>query len=79
MRILLDGTDVLHKYRQRKGVIKLRLLLDYDGSLPSFAVVTEGKHRELHTGNVASQCCDALDPASTGGYTHRPVWPDDQR
>jgi hypothetical protein len=35
------------KYRQRKGAIKLHLLLDHDGYLPSFAVVTEGKHSEL--------------------------------
>jgi len=35
------------KYRQRKGAIKLHLLLDHDGYLPSFAVVTDGKHSEL--------------------------------
>jgi hypothetical protein len=35
------------KYRQTKGAIKLHLLLDHDGYLPSFAVVTEGKHSEL--------------------------------
>jgi hypothetical protein len=35
------------KYRQRKGAIKLHLLLDHDGYLPSFAVVTEGKYSEL--------------------------------
>jgi hypothetical protein len=35
------------KYRQRKGAIKLHLLLDHDGCLPSFAVVTDGKHSEL--------------------------------
>ena len=35
------------KYRQRKGVIKLHLLLDHDGYLPSFAVVTDGKYSEL--------------------------------
>ena len=34
------------KYRQRKGAIKLHLLLDHDGYLPSFAVITEGKHSE---------------------------------
>jgi hypothetical protein len=28
------------RYRQRKGAIKLHLLLDHDGHLPSFAVVT---------------------------------------
>ena len=35
------------KYRQRKGAIKLHLLLDHDGYLPSFAVVTDGKYSEL--------------------------------
>jgi hypothetical protein len=35
------------KYRQRKGAIKLHLLLDHDGYLPSSAVVTDGKHSEL--------------------------------
>jgi hypothetical protein len=31
------------KFRQTKGAIKLQLLLDHDGYLPSFAVITEGK------------------------------------
>jgi hypothetical protein len=31
------------KFRRTKGAIKLHLLLDHDGDLPSFAVVTEGK------------------------------------
>jgi hypothetical protein len=35
------------KYRRTKGAIKLHLLLDPDGYLPSFAVVTEGKHSEV--------------------------------
>jgi hypothetical protein len=35
------------KYRRTKGAIKLHLLLDHDGYLPSFAVVTEGRHSEL--------------------------------
>ncbi len=30
------------KFRQTKGAIKLHLLLDHDGYLPAFAVVTEG-------------------------------------
>lgn len=34
-------------YRRTKGAIKLHLLLDHDGYLPSFAVVTEGKRSEL--------------------------------
>jgi hypothetical protein len=35
------------KYRRTKGAIKLHLLLDHHGYLPSFAVVTEGKHSEV--------------------------------
>src|SRR5450631_2999069 len=35
------------KYTQQKGAIKLHLLLDHDGYLPSFAVVTEGKTSEI--------------------------------
>jgi len=36
------------KYRTTKGAIKLHLLLDHDGYLPSFAVVTEGKTSEIN-------------------------------
>jgi Domain of unknown function (DUF4372)/Transposase DDE domain len=35
------------QYRRRKGAVKLHLLLDHDGYLPSFAVVTEGKSSEI--------------------------------
>jgi hypothetical protein len=35
------------RYRHTKGAIKVHLLLDHQGYLPSFAVVTEGKHSEL--------------------------------
>src|SRR5260370_17157036 len=35
------------KFRRNKGAIKLHLLLDHDGYLPSFAVVTEGKTSEI--------------------------------
>jgi hypothetical protein len=35
------------KYRRTKGAIKLHLLLDHEGYLPSFAVVTEGKYSEV--------------------------------
>jgi len=30
-----------------KGVVKLHLLLDHDGSLPSYAVITEGQKQEV--------------------------------
>ena len=35
------------KYKSTKGAIKLHLLLEHDGYLPSFAVVTEGKTSEI--------------------------------
>jgi hypothetical protein len=35
------------KFRRTKGAIKLHLLLDHEGYLPSFAVVTEGKTSEI--------------------------------
>jgi hypothetical protein len=35
------------QYKRTKGAIKLHLLLDHNGYLPSFAVVTEGKHSEV--------------------------------
>ena len=35
------------KFRRTKGAIKLHLLLDHDGYLPTFAVVTEGKTSEI--------------------------------
>lgn len=31
------------KFRRTKGAVKLHLILDHDGYLPSFAVITEGK------------------------------------
>jgi len=35
------------KFRLTKGAVKLHLLLDHDGYLPSFAVITEGKSMEV--------------------------------
>jgi len=32
------------KFRLTKGAVKLHLLLDHDGYLPSFAVISEGKN-----------------------------------
>jgi len=40
------------KFRSRKGVIKLHLMLDYDGCLPVFADLTSGK---IHEVNIARQ------------------------
>ena len=54
-RMSLDGSIIdlsasmfdWAKYKRTKGAIKLHLLLDHNGYLPSFAVVTEGKHSEV--------------------------------
>ena len=35
------------KYRRTKGAVKLHLVLDHDGYLPSFGVVTDGKCHEV--------------------------------
>jgi len=35
------------KFRRTKGAVKLHLLLDHDGYLPSYAVITEGKKHEV--------------------------------
>jgi hypothetical protein len=35
------------KFRRTKGAVKLHLLLDHDGYLPSFAAITEGKKHEI--------------------------------
>jgi hypothetical protein len=35
------------KFRQTKGAIKLHLILDHDGYLPSFAVITDGKCHDV--------------------------------
>jgi len=34
-------------YRRTKGAIKLHLLLDHDGYLPNFAIITEGRTHEI--------------------------------
>lgn len=35
------------KYKRTKGVLKLHLVLDHDGHLPAYAVMTEGKTADL--------------------------------
>jgi hypothetical protein len=37
------------EFRQTKGAIKLHLLLDHDGYLPDFAVITDGKAADVTT------------------------------
>lgn len=35
------------KYQKAKGAVKLHMLLDHDGYLPSFAVITDGKKSDI--------------------------------
>ena len=35
------------KYRQEKGAIKLHTMLDYDGCLPKYVYMTEGKQSDV--------------------------------
>src|SRR5258708_4303714 len=44
--LCLELYDWAH-FRRTKGAVKLHLLLDHDGYLPSFAVLTEGKIHEI--------------------------------
>jgi hypothetical protein len=42
------------KFRRTKGAVKLHLLLDHDGYLPSFAVITEGRDSDLSVARTLS-------------------------
>jgi len=42
------------KFRRTKGAVKLHLLLDHDGYLPSFAHLTEGKKADVHIARLVS-------------------------
>ncbi len=55
------------KFRRTKGAIKLHLLLDHDGYLPSFAVVTDGKTSSRYRG--CSCCLPRITRASASGLT----------
>lgn len=48
-------------FRKRKGAIKLHCLLDHRGELPSFVVMTEGKHHDV---KVAKTLAFPLSPDS---------------
>ncbi len=51
------------QFRTRKGAIKLHLLLDYDGCLPAFADLTDGKTHEI---NIAREI--QFPPKSVLGF-----------
>jgi IS4 transposase len=61
------------KFRRTKGAIKLHLLLDHDGYLPTFAVITEGKVADI---KVVPQFSFAPGTivADDRGYTDYELW-----
>ncbi len=60
-------------YCRTKGAVKLHLLLDHDGYLPSFAVITDGKTSDIE---IARQL--SFDPGTIivddRGYTDYALW-----
>jgi hypothetical protein len=42
------------KFRRTKGAVKLHLLLDHDGYLPSFAHITDGKKADVNIARIIS-------------------------
>ena len=54
------------KFRRTKGAIKLHLLLDHDGYLPSYCVITEGKVHEIRVARSLELPAGAIVVADRG-------------
>jgi len=52
------------KFRKRKGAIKLHYLMNHSGMLPSFLVVTDGKHHDITVAKSQEKLDFALLPDS---------------
>ena len=61
------------KFRRTKGAIKLHLLLDHDGYLPTFAVITEGKVADIKVVPEFSFCPGTII-VDDRGYTDYELW-----
>lgn len=48
------------KYRRSKGAVKLHLLLDHAGYLPTFALITEGKQHEVRMARTLKLAADSI-------------------
>jgi hypothetical protein len=48
------------KYRRTKGAIKLHLLLDHDGYMPSSGVSTFSPHGDLRVVSRQMSCCSSI-------------------
>jgi len=42
------------EFRQTKGAVKLHMVLDHDGYIPTFAVITDGKVHDIHAARLAT-------------------------
>ena len=70
------------KFRQKKGAIKLHLLLDHDGYLPSFVHITDGKTHEVNIAkiiNIPAESVVAIDKGYTDyklfyKWTQKRIW-----
>jgi hypothetical protein len=56
------------KYRTRKGAVKLHMLLDYDGCLPAFMDLTEGKTHEIQVARKLNLPEDSILVFDMGYY-----------
>jgi hypothetical protein len=61
------------KFRRTKGAIKLHLLLDHDGYLPTFAVITEGKVADIKVVPEFSFASGTI-VVDDRGYTDYKLW-----
>src|SRR5215813_2356937 len=48
------------KYKKTKGAVKIHLLLDHDGCLPQFAVITDGKTSDIETARSLRWAADTM-------------------
>jgi len=70
------------KYKRTKGAIKLHLLLDHEGYLPVFALITEGKVNDVRVAQTLDFPTDSvlvidrgyLDYALYARWTEQGVW-----
>ena len=68
------------KFRRTKGAVKLHLLLDHDGYLPTFALITKGKVHDVRAAwllDLPEGSVVAIDRAYVD-YTLFDMWTDDK-
>jgi hypothetical protein len=70
------------KFRRKKGAVKLHLLLDHDGYLPTFCLITDGKTHDVRAAHVLSLAPESVvamdrgynDYALFAKWTEQRVW-----